>query len=1053
MRNILKLVIILFASSLLNATTYYVSSSQGNDSNSGTSETNAFKTIDKVRSLTLNPGDNLLFKRGDVWQIEQTLIFSHGGTSTNRIVLGSYGEGLKPVITLRGRIPNSNNPSSWTQTPGYSNVWQMSYSLPSGKSDFTFNVSRMWFDGVEYGEANGLTQDNMDGTGYGINSTNRFFHNLSNHIYYVYATSNPASFYGIIEYPAPPYNNSHTTVIIQSPYITIDGMDIRGGTYSSLGLIGASNCKVINSNIGMDGTFHGIGAMSDDVYGYPSITRSDSVEIANNIIDSGFRLQRYWYEGNWGSGTENGHGIALWGGNYYFDVHDNYVKDWMISIEVSGADYYHKIHDNELTNPDGTYGKPFHVDNEAQATDESACNMYIEFYRNFLHDNAVPSQIMSNQNKFYFNIIENSIVGKNEHVSPVGHASGVYMPSWTGMTKNNTIFNNTFYNLSGPVIYTQASNVFANNLFVDYNRTTGDIDSRYAIWAAINFVTFTNNIFYVPNQTSSSYVNYNSSSNISTTHKDFNSMNNKSGNQQYIGALSSLINVNNFTLPSNSPALDAGVSIEALVPEGFTDRNGIIINRSNPDIGAVQYGTVVTPSPKLVGAALLDSTRLLLTFSEQLSSSGITSLSNYSISNGVIVYSAELNANPAKVTLSTSPHSYGQSYAVNVFNLQSLSGHVISSSSNSVTYLSEFNRPSVGYINKLTIIKTVASSTLDSNYSEEKTIDGLSYSNGGDQNSYWAATPVPQWLIFDLGVAKQISKTKISFYKFQNDRIYTYNISVSNDFVNWVNIAQNSISSNQEWTVNNFTPVIARFVKLEIINNNQSALAGVWETEIWGTSGLQPPLQVKSKNFLQGAYQNSKMSTDLNISTLPLSQPYNTAPWYYNGSESVSSEQPDVVDWIVVELRNNLSASSLVGRRAAFIKSDGTIVDLDGQSPINFYGINSDDYYVVIMHRNHLYIMSANKIALSESSGLYDFTVSPSSSYGNDLANLGNGKYGMYSGDGDINGVVNVLDYEVVGNNLFKMGYLLGDLDLNGVVNVLDYGKANQNLLKVSNVP
>ena len=70
--------------------------------------------------------------------------------------------------------------------------------------------------------------------------------------------------------------------------------------------------------------------------------------------------------------------------------------------------------------------------------------------------------------------------------------------------------------------------------------------------------------------------------------------------------------------------------------------------------------------------------------------------------------------------------------------------------------------------------------------------------------------------------------------------------------------------------------------------------------------------------------------------------------------------------------------------------------------------------------------------------------------FGNDLANLGDGKYGMYSGDCDGNGVVNVLDFGGVGNHLFQSGYRNGDLDLNNIINVLDYGKTNRNLFKFS---
>ena len=51
----------------VNGTTYYVDSNGGNDSNEGTSEGKAFKTLDKVNALDLEPGDTVLLKKGSVF--------------------------------------------------------------------------------------------------------------------------------------------------------------------------------------------------------------------------------------------------------------------------------------------------------------------------------------------------------------------------------------------------------------------------------------------------------------------------------------------------------------------------------------------------------------------------------------------------------------------------------------------------------------------------------------------------------------------------------------------------------------------------------------------------------------------------------------------------------------------------------------------------------------------------------------------------------------------------------------------------------------------------
>lgn len=133
------------------------------------------------------------------------------------------------------------------------------------------------------------------------------------------------------------------------------------------------------------------------------------------------------------------------------------------------------------------------------------------------------------------------------------------------------------------------------------------------------------------------------------------------------------------------------------------------------------------------------------------------------------------------------------------------------------------------------------------------------------------------------------------------------------------------------------------------------------------------PITVSTKVFLQGPYVGSGlMNTVLATKAyFPKVQPYK--PWGYDGIESVASIPADVVDWILVELRSD--ETTMVAQRAGFLLSDGSVVDLDGVSPLAFGdGLVAGDYYIVIKHRNHLAIMSAVAQPLSGASVLYDFT-------------------------------------------------------------------------------
>ena len=78
--------------------TIYVSSSHGNDSNSGTSEGSAVRTLKRAASLVRNDmPDHMLLKSGDSWT-ERLTWGKSGRNSQEPIVIGSYGDGARPMI-------------------------------------------------------------------------------------------------------------------------------------------------------------------------------------------------------------------------------------------------------------------------------------------------------------------------------------------------------------------------------------------------------------------------------------------------------------------------------------------------------------------------------------------------------------------------------------------------------------------------------------------------------------------------------------------------------------------------------------------------------------------------------------------------------------------------------------------------------------------------------------------------------------------------------------------------------------------------------------------
>jgi len=77
-------------------TTYYVDSAAGSDTANGKSTTTAWKTLTKVNSVTFQPGDKILLKRGGSWNGQLHPLGS--GSANNPITIDAYGTGSLPLI-------------------------------------------------------------------------------------------------------------------------------------------------------------------------------------------------------------------------------------------------------------------------------------------------------------------------------------------------------------------------------------------------------------------------------------------------------------------------------------------------------------------------------------------------------------------------------------------------------------------------------------------------------------------------------------------------------------------------------------------------------------------------------------------------------------------------------------------------------------------------------------------------------------------------------------------------------------------------------------------
>ena len=101
------LTVVLAMSGLAHAATYYVAS-DGSDDADGLSPETAWASLERVNLGPYQPGDSVLFRRGDSWRGQ---LLPHSGSEAGHVTYGAFGEGPKPL--LLGSVAR-NDPGDWT---------------------------------------------------------------------------------------------------------------------------------------------------------------------------------------------------------------------------------------------------------------------------------------------------------------------------------------------------------------------------------------------------------------------------------------------------------------------------------------------------------------------------------------------------------------------------------------------------------------------------------------------------------------------------------------------------------------------------------------------------------------------------------------------------------------------------------------------------------------------------------------------------------------------------------------------------------------------------
>jgi adhesin HecA-like repeat protein len=227
------------------------------------------------------------------------------------------------------------------------------------------------------------------------------------------------------------------------------------------------------------------------------------------------------------------------------------------------------------------------------------------------------------------------------------------------------------------------------------------------------------------------------------------------------------------------------------------------------------------------------------------------------------------------------------------------------------------------------------------------------------------------------------------------------------------------------------------------------------------TGGGQVTLAAKV--FLEGPYSNKRMSVDLAKYSLLAKTPDDVYPYNLDADRTkrfASITLDSIVDWIVLEFKRDGGVSKFI---SCLLRNDGVILSPDGDTIINLskMGVDSGEYYIGILHRNHLPIYTSEKYKITPdyNGQMADFT-KHTNIYGK-TASLkaldiigGFVLYGMVAGDVDGDNDIDENDYLLTWQNRdLQFRYSRYDINMSGYVNTKDMNFPWNNLGRSSSKP
>jgi len=194
---------------------------------------------------------------------------------------------------------------------------------------------------------------------------------------------------------------------------------------------------------------------------------------------------------------------------------------------------------------------------------------------------------------------------------------------------------------------------------------------------------------------------------------------------------------------------------------------------------------------------------------------------------------------------------------------------------------------------------------------------------------------------------------------------------------------------------------------------------------------------ISTNVILEGAYNKDSLLMNNNLQRLglvPLTDPY-TGRMTTTNTVLQNTGNAAIVDWVLLELHAESPVKKVVSSYPALLRRDGEIVANDGISPIRIAVPEQTDYYIIIKHRNHLPVKSANTVTFTYPAVTQDFEAGNNSRQ----KQLSNGSYAMYAaditGEHTIDGEDKII-WSALNGTFYQ--YHPADTNLDGDINGLD---------------